>query len=190
VLTKRGQGRPIMERMLRIDSDVIRRMLDESPQFALKWEGCPFRVDCRRIQGGVKLTFPNDPYEQRIKLSYVDMPCGGKRAYFDVGPYRCKHLYYGSASRGFVSRRGANLEYLSRTLSTRRRRELAAARARDILGPVGDGEVRPPGLKTTRWKHLKSKLQTPRASPRPPPHGPTSPRARRTVHTTARERIP
>ena|SRR2546421_11402187 len=128
-----------MGRMLRIDSDVIRRMLDESPHFALKWEGCPFRVDCRRIPGGVKLTFPNDLYEQRIKLSYVDMPCGGKRAYFDVGSHRAKFLYYGAVTRDFVSRRGAGLRYLSQALPERRRRELTARRAREVLGPVGDG---------------------------------------------------
>jgi hypothetical protein len=157
---KRGQGRPIVERMLRIDSDVIRRMLDANPQFTLTWEGCPFRVDCRKIPGGVKLTFPNDLYEQKIRLTYVDMPCGGRRAYFDTGSHRAKFLYYGTASRDFVSRKWARLRYLSQALSERRRRELAAGRAREILGPVGDGDVKPPRLRTARWKFLKGKLQT------------------------------
>jgi hypothetical protein len=159
---KRGQGRTIVERMLRIDSDVIRRMLDANPQFTLTWEGCPFRVDCRKIPGGVKLTFPNDLYEQKIRLTYVDMPCGGRRAYFDTGSHGAKFqfLYYGTASRDFVSRKWARVRYLSQALLERGRRELAAGRAREILGPVGDGDVKPPRLRTARWKFLKGKLQT------------------------------
>jgi len=88
------------------------------------------------------------------------MPCGGRRAYFDTGSHRAKFLYYGTGSRDFVSRKWARLRYLSQALPERRRRELTARRAREILGPVGDGNVKPPRLRTARWKFLKGKLQT------------------------------